>query len=82
MKESRAGIQWGFSGEANSRKRNSGTKNNLIFEGEIMDEKKEGALAVIAALIVLFSAMLDPIISVVISVVVLALFGIYKLAGK
>jgi len=47
-----------------------------------MDEKKEGALAVIAALIVLFSAMLDPIISVVISVVVLALFGIYKLAGK
>jgi 4-hydroxybenzoate polyprenyltransferase len=38
----------------------------------------EGTLAIIAALLVLFSAMWDPRVSVVVSVVALLGLGIYK----
>ena len=41
-----------------------------------MSAKTEGAIAIVAALIVLFSAMWDPRISVVISVVALAALGV------
>jgi len=44
-----------------------------------MNTKKEGTLAIIAALIVLFSAMWDPRVSVGISIVALVGFGIYKM---
>lgn len=47
-----------------------------------MDTKTEGTLAVIAALFVLFSAMLAPPVSVEISLVALLGFGLYKLAQK
>jgi hypothetical protein len=47
-----------------------------------MDTKTEGTLAVIAALFVLFSAMLAPPVSVGISLVALLGFGLYKLAQK
>lgn len=47
-----------------------------------MNAKTEGTLAVIAALIVLFSAMWDPRVSVVVSIAALALFGVYKLLNK
>ena len=47
-----------------------------------MNTKTEGTFAIIAALIVLFSAMLSPVISVVISIMALAAFGIYKLVQK
>jgi hypothetical protein len=47
-----------------------------------MNTKKEGTFAIIAALIVLFSALLSPIISALISIIALVGFGIYKLAQK
>jgi hypothetical protein len=45
-----------------------------------MNSKTEGTLAIIAALIVLFSAMWDPRISASVSIVALVAFGIYKFA--
>ena len=47
-----------------------------------MNTIKEGTFAIIAALIVLFSALLSPIISALISIIALVGFGIYKLAQK
>jgi hypothetical protein len=43
-----------------------------------MNTKTEGALAIIAALIVLLSAMWDPRISIFVSLVALLGFGIHK----
>ena len=43
-----------------------------------MNTKTEGTLAIIAVLIVLFSALWDPRISAVVSIVALLGFGIYK----
>jgi hypothetical protein len=43
-----------------------------------MNTKTEGTLAIIAALIVLFSALWDPRVSAVVSIVALLGFGIYK----
>jgi hypothetical protein len=47
-----------------------------------MKPKTEGTIAIIAAIIVLFSAMWDPRISVGVSVVALAAFGVYRLVNK
>lgn len=47
-----------------------------------MSTKTEGTIAILAALLVLFSAMWDARISVVASIVALAAFGIYKIASK
>ncbi len=47
-----------------------------------MNTKTEGTLAVIAALIVLFSAMWNPLVSAVVSVITLMAFGIYKFVQK
>ena len=47
-----------------------------------MNPKTEGMFAIIAALIVLFSAMLSPLISVLVSIIALVGFGIYKLTQK
>ena len=46
------------------------------------NSKQEGTLAAIAALIVLFSSMWDPQISVIVSVAALLLFSIYKFKQK
>jgi len=55
-------------------------RHKMILKKEIeMNTKKEGTLAIIAALIVLFSAMWDPRVSVGISIVALVGFGIYKM---
>jgi hypothetical protein len=43
---------------------------------------KEGTLEIIAALLVLFTAMLDPKISLVLAIVVLAAFGLSHLMKK
>jgi hypothetical protein len=47
-----------------------------------MTTKTEGTLAIIAALIVLFSAMWNPLVSAGISIVALLAFGIYKYMQK
>ncbi len=47
-----------------------------------MDTRTEGTLAILAALLVLFSAMWDPRVSVVISVAALAALGVYQFARK
>ena len=47
-----------------------------------MNPKTEGTFAVIAALIVLFSAMWNPLISVAVSVVAMAAHGAYKFIQK
>lgn len=47
-----------------------------------MNTKAEGTIAILAALLVLFSAMWDPRVSVVVSIVALAALGIYKIASK
>ncbi len=44
-----------------------------------MNHQTEGVLALVAALAVLFSAMLDPRVSVILAVAGLVLYGIYKL---
>jgi hypothetical protein len=44
-----------------------------------MNTKTEGTLAILAALLVLFSAMWDPRISVIVSIAALVGLGIYKL---
>ena len=47
-----------------------------------MNTKTEGTLAIVAALIVLFSAMWSPLVSAWISIVALLAFGIYKYLQK
>lgn len=46
------------------------------------DSKQEGTFAIIAAMIVLFSAMWNPMTSIIISISALILYGIYKFAQK
>lgn len=47
-----------------------------------MNTKIEGTFAIIAALIVLFSAMWNPLVSVSVSIVALLGFGVFKLIQK
>ena len=47
-----------------------------------MSNKQEGTLATISAFVVLFSAMLNPLVSVILSVSLLIIFGLYKLFKK
>lgn len=47
-----------------------------------MNTKTEGTFAIIAALIVLFSAMWDPRVSVVVSMIALAALAVYKFVQK
>lgn len=47
-----------------------------------MNTKIEGTFAIIAAFIVLLSAMWTPLVSVVVSIVALLGFGIFKLIQK
>lgn len=47
-----------------------------------MNTKTEGTFAIVAALIVLFSALLAPIVSVVLSIAALLGYGIFKLVQK
>ncbi len=47
-----------------------------------MNTRIEGTIAVVAALLVLFSAMWDPRISVAVSVIALASLGVYRLVQK
>jgi hypothetical protein len=47
-----------------------------------MKPKLEGSMEIIAALLVLFSAMWDPRVSVTISIVSLVAFGIYRILHK
>jgi hypothetical protein len=48
-------------------------------EKRVMNERTEGAIAILAAFFVLFSALLAPLVSVVIAIVALAALGVYKL---
>lgn len=43
-----------------------------------MNPKTEGTAEIIAAFLVMFSAMWDPTVSVVLAVVALAAFGVYR----
>lgn len=45
-----------------------------------MDNKTEGTINIVAALLVLFSAMLDPRVSVVLAIAALVGLAIYKFA--
>ncbi len=47
-----------------------------------MNSKTEGTIAIIAALLVLFSTMWDARISIAISVITLAVLGIYEFSQK
>ncbi len=47
-----------------------------------MNAKTEGMIAILAALLVLFSAMWDPRISVAISVIALVALGVYRFVQK
>ena len=47
-----------------------------------MSAKTEGSLAIAAALLVRFSAMLDPYISLALSIVALLALGVYEFAYK
>jgi EamA domain-containing membrane protein RarD len=43
-----------------------------------MHDKTEAAIAIVAALVVLFSAMWDPRVSAAVAIVLMLAFGIYK----
>ena len=45
----------------------------------MMNEKQEGTLSIIAALLVLFTAMLAPPVSLMLAILLLVGFAIYKL---
>jgi hypothetical protein len=47
-----------------------------------MNTKTEGLFAIIAALIVLFSAMWNPLFSVAVSAFAMAAYGVYKFVQK
>ena len=47
-----------------------------------MSSKTEGTIAILAALIVLFSAMIDPRISAGVAVVALVAIGVYRFVRK
>ncbi len=47
-----------------------------------MNGRTEGTLAIVAALLVLLSAMWDPRISAAIAIVALAALGVYRLTQK
>jgi L-asparagine transporter-like permease len=47
-----------------------------------MDARREGTIAILAALLVLLSAMWDPRVSVIVSVAALVALGIYKLVPR
>ena len=47
-----------------------------------MNTKTEGTIAIIAALLVLFSAMWDARVSAAVAIIALAAIGIYKLTQK
>jgi hypothetical protein len=47
-----------------------------------MNKKTEGTIAILAALLVLLSAMWDPRVSVVVSIAALLGLGIYKFIQK
>jgi hypothetical protein len=47
-----------------------------------LNAKTEGTIAIVAAMLVLFSALWDPRISIAVSVVALAALGIYKFVQK
>ena len=47
-----------------------------------MNTKTEGTFAIIAALIVLFSAMWNPLVSVAVSAIALLGYGVYKFIQK
>ena len=44
--------------------------------------KKEGIIAILAAFFVLFSAMIDPLVSAVIAIGILSCIGIWKISNK
>jgi hypothetical protein len=44
-----------------------------------MNKKKEGIISMVAALLVLFSAVLDPLVSLIIAFVALFALGVYDL---
>ena len=47
-----------------------------------MSPKAEGSLAVAASILVLFTAMMDPRVSVTVSVLAMLAFGIWSLAVR
>ena len=47
-----------------------------------MKERSEGTLSIIAAMLVLFTAMLDPSVSAILAVILLVAFALYKFAPK
>lgn len=47
-----------------------------------MNERYEGTLSILAALLVLFSAMLDPRISAALAIILLIAFALYKFTYK
>jgi hypothetical protein len=53
-----------------------------IRKDDEMNKNTEGIIAIIAALIVLFSAMWNPLVSAAVAVTALAGIGIYKLVEK
>ena len=50
----------------------------MILKGISMNSKTEGTMAIIASIIVLFSAMWNPVVSAAVSVIAMLGFGIYK----
>ena len=48
----------------------------------VVKTRTEGTVAILAALLVLFSAMWDPRISIVVSVVALTALGVYRFVQK
>ena len=54
------------------------TGNKSVFEGKIMTEKQEGNLSIIAALLVLFTAMIVPPVSAILAMLLVG-FAVYNI---
>ncbi|MEA1998372.1 MAG: hypothetical protein U9N61_03480 [Euryarchaeota archaeon] len=47
-----------------------------------MNDKTEGIITILAAFFVLFSAMIDPLVSAVVAIGILSAIGIWKISNK
>jgi hypothetical protein len=56
--------------------------HKIFISMKKISSKQEGAISIIAAVIVLFSAMFDPMVSVVLAIAALVVLGVFMFMNK
>ena len=44
-----------------------------------MNKKAEGILSIVAALLLIFTSMLNPLVTIILAVVIMVVFGVYSI---